>query len=86
MLTVKSINWILTQFPKPLKSSALLYRASTNGWKRADFWKYCNDKGPTLCIFKSSVGRIFGGFTMATWSKHGEWVKDKEAFLFSTEM
>ena len=46
----------------------LIYRASQNNYTVRSFHDYCNDKGPTLVIIKSSGGWIFGGYTTQSWS------------------
>ncbi len=46
----------------------LLYRASEHGYSGESFHKYCDDKGPTLVVIKSSEGWIFGGYTTQSWS------------------
>ena len=46
----------------------LLYRASEHDLIRQFFHEYCDDKGPTLVIIKSSGGWIFGGYTTRSWS------------------
>ena len=46
----------------------LIYRASEHGYKAKSFHEYCDDKGPTLVIIKSSGGWIFGGYTTQSWS------------------
>ncbi len=47
----------------------LLYRASEHDYTADSFHKYCNDKGPTLIVIKSSGGWIFGGYTTQSWYK-----------------
>ena len=49
----------------------LIYKASEHGFKREEFHKYCDDKGPTLVVVKSSGGWIFGGYTTQSWSGRG---------------
>ncbi len=49
----------------------LLYRASEHGYTGESFHEYCNDKGPTLIVIKSSEGWIFGGYTTQSWN--GGW-------------
>ena len=49
----------------------LLYRASEHGYTSESFHDYCDDKGPTLIIIKSSGGWIFGGYTTESWSGDG---------------
>ncbi len=46
----------------------LLYRASEHGYTAKSFHKYCDDKGPTLVVIKSTGGWIFGGYTTQSWS------------------
>ena len=45
----------------------LLYRASEHGYSAESFHEYCDDKGPTLIVIKSSGGWIFGGYTTQSW-------------------
>jgi hypothetical protein len=35
------------------------------------FHELCDDKGPTITIFKSKAARVFGGFTQESWSSGG---------------
>ena len=46
----------------------LLYRASEHEYTAKSFHEYCDDKGPTLIVIKSSGGWIFGGYTTQSWS------------------
>ena len=50
-----------------IKQVRLLFRASLNGWKSTDFHRYCDDKGPTLCLFRSSEDYLSAGFTSKSW-------------------
>ena len=45
----------------------LIYRASEHGYSAESFHHYCDDKGPTLVVIKSSGGWIFGGYTTQSW-------------------
>ena len=49
----------------------LIYRASEHGYSAKTFHEYCDDKGPTLVVLKSSGGWIFGGYTTQSWSGRG---------------
>ena len=49
----------------------LIYRASEHGYSNESFHDYCDDKGPTLIVIKSSGGWIFGGYTTQSWSGDG---------------
>ncbi len=46
----------------------LIYRASEHEYTPESFHEYCDNKGPTLVIIKSSGGWIFGGYTTQMWS------------------
>ncbi len=49
----------------------LIYRASEHEYSGESFHEYCDDKGPTLIVIKSSGGWIFGGYTTKSWSGRG---------------
>ena len=60
------------------------YRASRDGWSANNFHTKCNDKGPTLIIIQ--VGQyIFGGYTDASWARHGLLIYKSapNSFIFS---
>ena len=46
----------------------LIYRASEHEYTAESFHEFCDDKGPTLVVIKSSDGWIFGGYTTQSWS------------------
>ena len=46
----------------------LIYRSSEHGYTGESFHEYCDNKGPTLIVLKSSGGWIFGGYTTKSWS------------------
>ena len=50
----------------------LIYRTSEHGYTANSFHKYCDDKGPTLIVIKSSEGWIFGGYTTRSWKCDNE--------------
>ncbi len=45
--------------------TTLLYRASVDGWKYINFHSKCDNKGPTICLFKIKDGDCIGGYTEA---------------------
>ena len=49
----------------------LLYRASEHDYTAESFHEYCDDKGPTLVMIKSTEGWIFGGYTTESWGGYG---------------
>ena len=77
---------MISVIPK-IKQATLLYRGSRDGWKASDFHRTCDNKGPTVCLVKSSKGRICGGFTnvSCTTPSSGEYKSDSGALLFSVD-
>ena len=79
-------NWINLNNNKTIK---LLYKASRDGDKYQDFYRLCEDKGPTITIALTTKGYKFGGFTSLSWKNphNGEgenkFYEDKNAFIFS---
>ena len=65
--------------------TTLLYRGSIHGWKLLDFHSRCDEKGPTICLFKIKDGDCIGGYTTAQWkSPPGvNSSRDKDAMLFN---
>ena len=45
----------------------LLYRASRDGWKAADFHLACDGMKATLVVIREIQGHVFGGFTETLW-------------------
>ena len=46
---------------------SLVYRATEDGDKAADFHKKCDKIGPNIVLVKTRKGNIFGGFTFRNW-------------------
>ena len=63
----------------------MLYRGSEHGWKKKDFHDRCDNKGPTISLFKIKDGDVIGGYSKAQWDSldGGEWVADINAMLFN---
>jgi len=60
-----------------------LYKMSEDGDKNI-FHKKCDNKGPTLCLFKIKNANIrYGGFASISWDSHSGEKKDENAFIFS---
>ena len=45
----------------------LIYRGSRDGTKSNIFHNKCDNKGPTITLFKNEKGHIFGGFSPISW-------------------
>ena len=63
----------------------LLFRASRDGFSAKSFHQACDNRGPTLCLFKSEKNKIFGGFADKSWFSNICFKLSKGAFLFSVD-
>ena len=48
---------------KRICNSALIYQATTNGFKAADFHQHCDGKQNVIVMIENTAGERFGGFT-----------------------
>jgi hypothetical protein len=66
-----------------IKSSRLLYKASTNGWSAQNFHKICDNRGPTITIASLKDGRFIGAFSPISWGTvNNQYINNPDAFLF----
>ena len=81
-------NWIKETIQKEKIKLELIFRMSENGTKANDFHKYCDNKGPTLTLVKTTENKIFGGFTPLNWKseKKGFIDYDNFTFIFSLDL
>ena len=63
----------------------LIYRATRDGDKTANFHDRCDNKGPTLVLIETIKGRRFGGYTEENWIKEKD-MFDNKAFCFSIDL
>ena len=82
------MNWIKEKTNKDNIKFELIFKMSENGSKSKDFHKYCDNKGSTLTIIKTTKNQIFGGFTPLEWNINGGYLKDEsnQTFLFSLNL
>ena len=82
------INWIKEKTNKNSVKFKLIFRMSENGSKSSDFHKYCDNKGPTLTIIKTTKNKLFGGFTPLDWKDKGGEIIDEsnQTFIFSLNL
>ena len=72
--------------PNQKISFELIYRATRDGDTTSDFHRMCDDKSPTICVFKTPGGYIFGGYTTVYFNNPDNinfYLKDEKAFVFS---
>ena len=65
------------------KSMELIYRGTRNGSSAKDFHNKCDDKGPTITLFKNDKGNIFGGYAPISWKNSGGWKSTPDSFIFT---
>ena len=82
---IENKQWLVSQLPQKAVILTLLFRGSTHGWSPKTFHELCDDKGPTITIFKTKANRVFGGFTQQSWDSESEWIKDDKAFIYSID-
>ena len=64
------------------KSMELIYRGSRDGMTSNKFHEKCNDKGPTICLYRNEKS-IFGGYTSIPWTSDGKWHNSNDSFIFT---
>ena len=65
------------------KKMELLYRGTRDGKSYKDFHNKCDNQGPTICLYKSEKGYIFGGYAPISWESSGGWQKNNDSFIFT---
>ena len=75
--------FLLCNFNDGLKKCKLLYRASRDGFRAANFHAKCDGVPNTLTIIKTTQGYVFGGYTTISWDQSGAYKNDSNAFIFS---
>ena len=67
------------------KSMELLFRGTRDGMSANAFHNKCNNKGPTINLFKNENGYIFGGYSSIDWQngKNDNWKSAPDSFLFT---
>lgn len=64
---------------------SLVYKASRDGFSSTDFYRCCNNQGPTMTIIQSKDGGyLFGGYTSISWTPTEKYEHDpNNPFLFT---
>ena len=61
----------------------LIYRGSRDGMTSNNFHNKCDNKNPTIILYKNVKDSIFGGFTSLAWANSGGYRPDTNAFIFT---
>lgn len=61
----------------------LIYKASRDGWSSAAFHTACDGKSPTITVFRSLSGHVFGAYASVARTSSSAYIADPTAFLFT---
>ncbi|XP_062501309.1 uncharacterized protein LOC134178447 [Corticium candelabrum] len=63
----------------------LIYKASRDGYRAADFHRCCDNKGETISVIHTTGGYLFGGYTDVPWTsaRVGVYKRSSQSFLFA---
>ena len=65
------------------KNMELLYRGTRDGMSAQEFHNRCNNKGPTISLFKNERGYLFGGYASIDWVSCGNYRSAPDSFIFT---
>ena len=82
------IKWILEKTKIEEIKFELKFKMSINGFSNNDFYKYCENIGPSLTLIKTTKNKIFGGFTPLNFKQNARNIYDKsdQTFIFSLNL
>ena len=66
-----------------VKKVTRIFTASIDGWEASAFHLYCDGRGPTLCLIRSSDEYLSAGFASIAWTSDGTSVEDASACVFA---
>ena len=61
----------------------LIYRGSRDGMTSNNFHNKCDNKNPTIVLYKNTKDSVFGGYTSLAWANSGDYRPDPQAFIFT---
>ena len=65
------------------KKMELIYRGSRDGSLGKNFHEKCDNKGPTITLYKNNNGFIFGGYASISWTSDGNYHAAPDCFIFT---
>ena len=65
------------------KNMELIYRGTRDGMSAGAFHNKCNNKGPTISLFKNEKGYLFGGYASIDWKGNGGYKSAPDSFIFT---
>ena len=64
---------------------SFLFRASEHNFSCHKFHEFCDGKGPTITIVRSTSKHLFGGYASISWNSNGGGSSAPGSFLFSLD-
>lgn len=64
----------------------LLYRGSIHGWWPRDFHSRCDNKGPTITLFRTDKDYRIGGYTRVSWQSPRDIMMFRDNHLFTFDL
>ena len=85
--SIEELELIIRKINKASKKMTLnlIYKATADTDRAADFHKKCDDAKNTLVLVETDKGKRFGGYTSVSWKGKCIEKMDKEAFVFSLD-
>ncbi|CDW86746.1 tldc domain-containing protein [Stylonychia lemnae] len=79
---------IISNLLKIKGSTKLLYKATRDGFKAANFHSLCDNQGPTITFILSKSGNVFGGYTSVSWTcpQKNESYADNNSVIFQLNL
>ena len=65
------------------KKIELIYRGTRDGMNSNSFHNKCDNKGPTIILYKNDKDHIFGAYASIPWTNSGEWKSATGSYLFT---
>ena len=79
-IAIQNANKFMTN---KIKTSKLLYKATTNGWDNSTFHKLCDNKGATITVATLQDERYIGAYSPISWGQiNGQYINNPDTFLF----
>ena len=66
-----------------MQKNGLIYRGTRDGSQSEKFHELCDNKGPTIVLYKNEKGNIFGGYASISWENSGNSKSAPDSFIFT---
>lgn len=76
-------SWLPHQYATSHYNWELIYSAVRDGFSTDVYHDKCDGQKPTICLFQTTDGFLFGGFNSNEWSSDDEYTMSRDSFIFS---